>query len=558
MTSPNPLPSQPDLSPLSVVRMLWKQKLHIVVTWAALSVLALMIVYLLPAVYRAETMILVDSQKIPERYVAATVSAELQDRLATIRQQIYSSTNLQRIIETFDLYRNERNRKSPQEEIIELMRKDIQISLERGWSREKPAAFRIAYQGANPAVVAEVANQIGQFFIVENLRSRENQSEGTSEFLKHQLEAAKKSLDEQEAKVSRYKVANSGELPQQENALQATLSRLQLELQGNQDATNRAQQNKTMLEHALTVAEASQAVLLRAIDQAAANPTAAAVLDTPGLPPRKRSDQLQTELDSMLARYSENHPEVRRLNTELTRARQTEQREGTAAEAKRTPERAGKKEPGGPTMSLMLTQEVSKERERVASLKSQLALAIQELENRNDERKRILRDIDAYRIRIERLPVREQEVSGLTRDYEMSKTNYQGLLDKKMAAEMATEMERRQKAELFRTLDPARAPEKPFKPDRLLLGSVACGASLLIGMALAVGREMKRNAFLGEWELPAEVLVLGRVPRIELAGARPARQKGGRLSRRRLAVVSSALLSLLAALGAGFYLWGGS
>src|SRR5437879_10264402 len=91
----------------SLIRILWKRKIHVIVTWAALSSIVVAVVISLPATYRAETLILVDSQKIPEKFVSATVSMELQDRLATIRQQILSSTRLLMIIVSFKLSANE-------------------------------------------------------------------------------------------------------------------------------------------------------------------------------------------------------------------------------------------------------------------------------------------------------------------------------------------------------------------------------------------------------------------------------------------------------------------
>ena len=107
-------------------------------------------------------------------------------------------------------------------------------------------------------------------------------------------------------------------------------------------------------------------------------------------------------------------------------------------------------------------------------------------------------------------------MAGVTRDYEMAKANYRSLLDKKISAEMATEMERRQKAERFTVLDPARVPEKPVKPNRPLLGGLASAFSLALGVAIAIGRELKRGAVLGDWELPPDTSILGRVPTIEI------------------------------------------
>jgi hypothetical protein len=104
----------------------------------------------------------------------------------------------------------------------------------------------------------------------------------------------------------------------------------------------------------------------------------------------------------------------------------------------------------------------------------------------------------------------------LLRDHENSRSNYQMLLDKKLAAVMATEMERRQKSERFTILDPARPPTKPISPNRPLLYAVGCLFGLALGVGLTLLLESRKPVFLGEWELPEGVNVLGRLPVVEI------------------------------------------
>ena len=150
------------------------------------------------------------------------MNTDVGDRLQTISQQILSSTRLQKIIDDFGLD-SEEKKTHFQEEIIDLMRKDIDIKLERGWTGGRPGAFRVAYRGPNPNIVAEVANRISNLFIEENLKTREVQAEGTSEFIDAQMQDAKKKLSETETAVSQFKLQHNGELPQQESALMGTL-----------------------------------------------------------------------------------------------------------------------------------------------------------------------------------------------------------------------------------------------------------------------------------------------------------------------------------------------
>src|SRR5262249_44103878 len=159
----------------------------------------------------------------------------------------------------------------------------------------------------NPKVVTDVANQLANLFIDENLQTRERQAEGTADFIDSQLADAKKTLDDLEAKVSAYKLQHNGELPQQENSLNGTLSRLQLELQGNQDALNRAQQNKELLQNALSIAEASEASMVHSIEDAKNAPSGS--VTTPGGKTLKQSEILQEQYETLSLRYGPRYPD---------------------------------------------------------------------------------------------------------------------------------------------------------------------------------------------------------------------------------------------------------
>src|SRR5262249_19631930 len=153
----NKVSQRSEYSALTIARVLWKDKAWVAAIVIVCGLISAVIVYALPAVYRAEAVILVESQKIPERYVYSTVNTEVQDRLATISQQILSTSRLLKVIDTFGLYKEERKR-MVQEEVIEQMRKDIKITLEKGWTQNRPGAFRIGYEGRNPAIITEVTN----------------------------------------------------------------------------------------------------------------------------------------------------------------------------------------------------------------------------------------------------------------------------------------------------------------------------------------------------------------------------------------------------------------
>ncbi len=488
---------------LSVIKMIWKRKWLLLGVWAILSGSTVMVVHRVRPTYRAEAVVLVDSQKIPERYVSSTVNTEVQDRLATISQRILSFSRLQKVIGDFSLYAQDRKSISG-EELTDRMRKDINIKIERGWTSNRPGAFRIAYSGEDPNTVAQVANRLSVLFVDENLRTREVQAVGTEEFITAQLAEAKKTLDQLEAKVSRYKLSHSGELPEQQQSLISTLAQLRSILDASRDNLNRAQDAKVTLENNLSMTE----ITLHALEKSLAERAQAEAAPPPRQKPQ--SEVLQERYANMLKRYSPNHPDAQALRRTIEAAIDEERssaQQTTADLAQIKTET---------TVAASNALQLEQTRERVRTLKSQIAQAEKELVARKAEQDTILREISAHQDRLGRLPLREQEMAQLLRDYENSKSNYRMLLDKKLAAEMATEMERRQQSERFTILEPARTPTKPISPNRLLLYAGGCLLGLALGIGLTLLVESRKAVFLGEWELPEGVAVLGRLPVVEI------------------------------------------
>jgi polysaccharide chain length determinant protein (PEP-CTERM system associated) len=505
-------------TPLSIIKMIWKRKWLSLSVWAILSAATLAVVHHLPPTYRAEVVVLVDSQKIPERYVPSTVNTELQARLAGISERILSFGNLNQVIDELSLYSRDRRSLSP-DELVDRMRKDINIKFERGWTGNPAGAFRIAYSGEDPNSVAQVVNRLSVLFVDENLRTREVQAVGTEQFIMAQLAEAKKTLDELETKVSQYKLGHSGELPEQEQSLISTLAQLRSILDANRDSLNRTQDAKIALENNLSMAEINRHALEKSLEQKP--------VETPP-PPREKpqSEVLRERYASMLKRYAPNHPDAVALRRAIEAA--IEEERSSPPQTSPVPARVETESTVASSNALQLEQA----RERIRTLKSEIAQTEKELTSRKAEQDSILKDIATYQERLGRLPLREQEMARLLRDYENSKSNYRMLLDKKLAAEMATDMEHRQKSERFTIVDPARAPANPVKPNRPFLNTAGCLLGLAVGVGLSLLLESRKAVLLGEWELPSGVAVLGRLPMVGILADSEAESKNSGFRRR--------------------------
>lgn len=492
----------PQFMPLSIARMVWKKRSLAAVVWIAVSAVAAVVIAKLPSVYEAEAVILVDSQKIPEKFVASTVEITLQDSLNAISQQVLSSGVLEHVLDRYNLYPELRGRRS-KAELLDKLRRDLQITTERGLSLGRPTAFRIAYDAPQAKVAAGVVNDVANSFVTQNVKTREQRAEGTSEFIESQLVQAKKSLDEQEVQLSEFKQKWAGELPQQEAALSSALARMETELQGNQEASARAQQNKLVLENTLRFSESTLASLQRSLSAPSTR-----IVTANGVTALRNSERLRAKLDELKLRYTNDHPEVKEARTQLEQALSDEAKaDAIASKAAKT----GEVQPTSDPAIAQLHAEIERQKERVAGTRTQLQVVEQELATRAKERQSIMQEIASYQSRVEKLPIREQQMASLTRDYENTKANYRSLLDKKISAGMATEMEKSQQSERFTIAEPAQVPAVPVKPKRPVLFAIASLAGLVLGLALGIGIELRKDLFLGEWELPQEITVLGRI-----------------------------------------------
>jgi len=416
--------------------------------------------------YRSETVIIVEQQRIPEQYVVPNVASDLQQRLQSMTQQILSRTRLLGIIDALHLYGKSQKQSDP-DLLVQAMRKDIKIDLVQAPGRPwELSAFKISYSAGTPSLAQRVTQELSSLFIEENLRNRQQLSEDTTEFLENQLTEARKSLAAQEVRLRDFKTQYLGELPEQLQTNIQILSGLQSRLQAATEALDHANQQKLYLESLLNQYKTLRSHLAVRRDNSTLNPMS---LDD-------ELERLRAELADLSSRDTPKHPDVVRVKQQIADAENL--KEQMEAEAK-----AGKKDEelgvAGRPKSLSDLQAISPMLQVDGQIKSnQLEIA-----NRQQEMRRLEMQIEAYQARLNLTPVREQQLSAITRDHEQSRTNYESLLNKKMQSQMATNLEKRQQGEQFRIIDPPNFPQQPYFPNRVKF----CFLGLMAGLALAVG-----------------------------------------------------------------------
>jgi protein tyrosine kinase modulator len=460
---------------LDRIRAVWTRR-----KWLGLVVFVLplaaasAIIVALPDLYQSTALVLVERQQVPEAFVRPTVTSELEIRLQTISQEILSRSRLEALITRMGLY-PDLNGAASKEEAVSRLRRDIRLELrtaETGKPGSTTTAFTLSYRGADPQTVAQVTNTLASFYIEENFKARERQAVGTSEFLRVQLQDAKKRLDEQEARMGDLQRRYMGELPQQLQSNLVGLETMNQQLRMNNDTQIRLAERREQLAAQLAAARAESG------DET----------------DEMRLARLKKELTMLRIKYTDLWPDIIRIKDEIARL------EKQIAEPKPKVE---VKAPVVPTPQVLRAQEA------LQSVETELKLA------RADEQ-RLKRSIQTYQTRLDNAPQREQAYLDATRDYQSTKELYQSLMKRYEEARLGESMEQRQKGEQFRILDSAVASSTPAAPRRFRLLFASLAVSLVLGGGAMVLAEVLDTSFHSTAALRAytTVPVLVTIPRI--------------------------------------------
>ncbi len=454
----------------------------------------------LPKSYRSSTLILVETQKIPERYVQGVVSGTVQERLTMIKQQVMSRTVLGRVIEEFELYRSD-GQPIPMEQAIKQMRGDVKVEIKG--NQKHVDAFAISFAHEQPETAMKVTSALASRFVAENLRHREQFVEGAAEFLDHELARAKAELEKKEQHISQFKTKHMGELPEQMEANLRALDRIQNELLAADETAQRLTDRIATVEKAITEYESTGETTSEVGGK-----------QSEGSQLFRRLRELERKLAKLLAEYKDTYPDVILTKQEIESLKgQIQEEYGEDTEG----EQAAFADP----YLGELARQRDAARGEVGSLKRRRAQL--DLQKKDFER------------RVERAPALEQELLILVRDYENMKLNYNTLLDKRLNARVAENLERRQKGEQFRVIDPANLPHSPDEPDQLRIMLIGLAAGCALGFGSAFGLELLRRPFrrADEIEQQLGLHVLAAVPEFRFLYDKSPKWRG-RAARRKL------------------------
>jgi len=475
-------------------------------------------VYMWPDSYISEAVVKIVPQQVPTTMVQSAINQQMSDRINSMAQTILSRTTLTTIINTFGLYPRERSR-MPIEDVIELMKKKIEILpvASPTTSSDRIPAFGVQFSYENRFLAQRVVQDVVSRFIDENIRNRSNATFQTTQFIRDELDSAKKELDTNENKVASFRMQNNGRLPDQMDANMRSLGALQAQVTFLDSQISRSEQDKLQIESNLRIMKDQLVGLTK-------NPDI-----TPGVQAQQAqksarlADQdreviaLEKDLAALRQHYKDTYPDVQSAINRLEAARKQrvvlEKEEAQIAPPAETPVA---KPPATP-LSLQNQREARDMDANIRRMQASLEAKDLEIQNAQKEMKRVSDSIRGYQGRIENVPMGEKQYAELLRDRDLSKDKVIDLTGKLDHAEIAQEMEGRKQGETLELLDPASLPTTPAEPKRPIVISIGAGLGLMLGLVIAAAREMKDTSLKNLKDVRAytKVGILGSVPLLE-------------------------------------------
>ncbi len=429
-----------------------KRKFPYVVVFFLLAFFAVIAIALwIPPVYQATATILIESQQVKPDQAKEKYAA---DRFAALNQVVLSKDNLLKIIERYKLYGLDKKPDISREILINAIRGNVSVERLRaepeGWEGAATFAFNVSFAHYNADETYKITNDFVKLFLDENDRVSKERVVETADFFSNEEAKRRAELEKIEKEVSDYKRLYADSLPENKEMYVGSLERLENDLRATQREYSATQSELRSLDVSL---ESAKAGIILGAPQ-----------DRPALP--TDLDGLKLELAKQKSIYNDNHPAVRVLQ------RRIEQLEKNAVDA------SGKTE----------AKSITPQSVMVAKVQAQIDTANSRLNSLREEEATIRAKIRQTESQLMRSSQTEGALSAMMREYDNAKLAYAEIKSKLDNSRIAKNIEMENKGERFVLIEAPIFPEKPTKPNRILIiiagffGSIAFAVTLAILM----------------------------------------------------------------------------
>jgi polysaccharide chain length determinant protein (PEP-CTERM system associated) len=445
-----------------------RRRMKVILIPALLAPLAgFLVSYVFPPKYTSQSEVLVSPPRIPDAVVQSVFTEDLTQHITTIGQRVLSPTLLRPMVEKLGLAKEGQS----VDDLISTIAGSMTIEpvpdiSDFGTSKPKPGrspvpGFYVNYTASTARRAQQMCNALTSMVIEEDLKMRQEQTNGTTDFLTRQVGEAKNHIDELDQRLAAFKNQHMGQLPGDEDNNLKILMGLNSQLDANTQSLNRATQDKAYTESLL-----AQQLAAWKTSQSASNPQTL----------QQQLSQLQAQLIDQQARYTADHPDVIKTQADIVQVKKklAEINDGSA----KSGDAADTKESGSDPPEIR-----------------QLRLQVHQYEDligqATRDQKKLQQEIDVYQKRVASSPATEEQYKELARDYDNAQKVYQDDLTKQSTSRMASQVQQQQQGEQMALLNPATLPDLPSFPNRLFFAGGGLGAGLALGLSIALWLELR-------------------------------------------------------------------
>ncbi|HEY8877128.1 MAG TPA: XrtA system polysaccharide chain length determinant [Roseateles sp.] len=480
---------------LIIVRRMWKYRwIGLVVAWVT-GIVGAVVVFALPDRYEASARIYVDTQSILKPLMSGlAVQPNVEQQVVMLSRTLISRPNVEKLVRMADLDLKNQS-KAQQEALIETVTSRLSIQ-----SSGRDNLYILGYRDSDPETAKRVVQSLVSIFVESSLGASRKDTSTAATFINEQIKAYEAKLEEAETRLKEFRLKNLSNVAGDGKDSAARIAELGAQLENARleyrSAVNARDAAKAQLA-AEKAGSGGQSAVQGLIQESIAN------ISTPELD--ARLSELRRNLDMLLQRYTDQHPDVitvRKQIKDLEEQKKREMAEQRKAALAMPQASVGPGGAGGNLAVQEMVRMVATTEVQVASLKAR---------------------VDEYSARyaqamaaLKTAPQVEAEAAQLNRDYAVHKRNYEDLVQRREQAAISGELDVASGVADFRVIDPPRANPKPVAPNRLLLLAGAMAAALGVGVFTTFAASQLRPVFHDANDLRArvELPILGVVTRL--------------------------------------------
>lgn len=418
----------------------------------------------MPDLFEARAQVYLDTSDPLARDTRAT-DADMQLRVAYVRQTLLSTPNIERVARTTDL---DLRANSPDEfqQLVSGLQRAIVVrsgaeSGRRGGTRFEANLYSISYRDESRQAAERVVQTLLNTFQEQSLESDLRDDLQALRFLDSQVDTYRQRLEQAEAAMSDFRRRHGGVLPGDTGGFFGRLATLQEELRKARADLQVAVDKRSTL-----------AAQVRATGAGSGDESGGATL----MELEAQVLQAQQQLDQMRLRYTDVHPSV-------VSAQETLRTLQERLDARRT-ELGPLLEIGGSGSAV------------VANVRIALAQADVEVAELRSRERDLASRITELQGKLDIAPQLEAELAGLTRDYQVLRGQYDQLLQRREQMNFEIDRKRQGKQLEFRIIEPPLAPQSPVAPDRPRLLLLVLLVALGVGGGLTVVMHQLKPVFI--------------------------------------------------------------